>query len=146
MTNEIKTEVGNIVDSAAGAVKQLTTTIDQWPISVLIVAVLVLVIIVLRTVEQFPNNRILLVIVLLGGVMNGIMGSTKSVASDQAYPSMVLAFKGMLLGFIAAAIHSLLIKRFEKKFPILRGKMNGDTVLFNRKEIEKKEGIKFDDE
>lgn len=136
MTNEtIKTEVGNIVDSAAGAVKQLTTTIDQWPLSVLIVAVLVVVIIMLRSIEKFPNNRILLTIVLLGAVMNGFMGSRTSVPNDQPYPRIVLAFKGALLGFIACGIYSIGLKRFEKKFRFIKGQMNGDTMEFDRRQL-----------
>ena len=133
MTNEIKTEVSNIVDSAAGAVKQLATTIDQWPISVLTVAVGVVVIVVIRGSTRLSNRFVVPIVIVIGMGMNAILGSVKSVPADQAYPTLVLAFKGLLLGFIACSIYMIGLKRFEKKLPFFSG--TWETGEFRRTDI-----------
>ncbi len=127
-----------MVDSAAGAIKQLTTTIDQWPITVLIVAVCFGIIIVLRSEDRFPNKRILPVICAIAMAMNGALGSVKSVPADQVYPTLVLVFKGLLLGLIACGVYGLVYKLFGKKVSLLSGKMGfGDTIAgWERKDLE----------
>lgn len=133
-TNAVKTEVNQIVDSAAGAVKQLVTTIDQWPVSVLIVAVLLVTIIVIRGSTKFPSRIAVPAVITIGAGMNAVLGSIKSVPSDQAYPQLVLAFKGVLLGFISCFIYMVVLKRFEKKLPFLSGSF-GDTITFTKEDV-----------
>ena len=136
MTNEITTEVGSVVNAAVGAVKNLTTSIDQWPTSVTIVAVLIVVTVMLRLSEKCPNRWIPIIVITLGGVMNWFMGSVASVPADQEFPRMLLGFKGMLIGFIACVAYIVLLKRFEKRLPLLSGR-SGDTMEIKREDIDK---------
>ncbi len=145
-TNAVKTEVNTVVDSAAAGLKQLLTSMDQWPISLVILAVLVLIIPMMRLTDFIPNRWIPIVAIMLGGLMNMFMAGKQAMVAlgqDQEYPRLVLAFKGMLIGGVACIVYTIALKRFERYVPQLGGK-SGDTMEFKRDSIKELKDINDD--
>jgi hypothetical protein len=118
MTNELL----GWLDTVTGAVKQM----EQWPVAVLLIAFLIVVGAMLKSLEVFPNRAIPTCLIVLGSVANAFLGNPGTVGPTQRHPIAVLALQGALLGFASIALHFLVLKRFEKYIPFLAGK-SGDT-------------------
>lgn len=126
MTNEL----ANITETVAGAVKQM----QQWPVALLIIAVLIVAGSSLKIIGFFPNRFIPISVIALGGIGNGFLGDISSVSSQQRHPLAVLVLQGIMLGFVAWILHASLLKRFEKFIPFLGGR-SGDTVIIGKDDI-----------
>ena len=127
MTNELT----GWIQTATEAVKQM----QQWPVAILIVATLIVMGGVLKSLEYFPNRMIPLMVLVLGAALNTMLGDTGSIAPTQRNPMAVLAMQGILLGFAAWALHALLLRRLERYIPFLAGK-SGDTVQIKKEDIQ----------
>lgn len=132
MTNEV---AHGVIDAAEGAVRQIITRMDQWPVAVLVVAVLLVFGIMLRMNHVFPNRLVPSVMLLVGGFSYAFLGNVKEVPPDQRYPMALLFFKGFLLGFIAWILLSTVWRMVEKKYPVLSGQ-NGNTMLLRKEDVE----------
>ena len=119
MTNELS----GYLDTAIGVVRQ----IEQLPVAIAIVVVLVLAGSSLKALALFPNKLIPVAVLALGGIANAFLGNPGSVSPDYRFPEAGLALQGIILGFGAWVLHGLVLKRFEKRIPFLAGK-SGDTT------------------
>lgn len=119
MTNELS----GYLDTLGAAVKQM----EQWPVAILIVVVLIVMGSALKIVGLFPNRLIPIAVLLMGAAANWLLGDPGAVSETQRHPMVVLALHGFLLGFAAWIIHRWGLKRFENRIPFLAGK-SGDTT------------------
>lgn len=125
MTNEITGWIGTLTS----AVQQM----QQWPIAVLLVAVLIVMGGVLKSMELFPNRAIPAAVLTMGAIANALLGDPGSVSPAQRHPEAVLALQGILLGFAAWGLHHFLLRRLERFIPLLAGK-SGDTQTITKKD------------
>jgi hypothetical protein len=106
----------------------LRATIEQmheWPVSVMLVACLLVLGYALKLAHFVPNRMIPIVVMGLGLALNVFIGDTGKVAPNQRHPEVVLGLYGLMLGFISWVSHHAVIKRFEKYLPMLQGKEGG---------------------
>lgn len=128
MTNELT----GWIQTATEAVRQM----QQWPVAILIIAALIVMGGVLKSLEFFPNRAIPMMVLVLGAAANTMLGDTGSISPTQRNPMAVLALQGVLLGFAAWALHAFLLRRLERFVPLLAGK-SGDTVEIKKSDVEK---------
>ncbi len=104
---------------------------QQQPIVVLLIPVLIVFGAMLKSLERFPNRAIPTVVILTGGIINAIFGTVHNPGAIDPETNLyfVKFIHGFLLGTGACLIHKLVLKRFEKFLPFLAGK-SGDTEEF----------------
>ena len=124
------TDIDGIIRTITDAIGQM----QQWPISILLIAVLIALGSLMKLVAAFPNKLIPVAVILLGCLGNGFLGDPGTVNPAQRHPGIVLGLHGILLGFGAWAIHAGILKRFEKYVPLFAGK-TGDTTTIEKKDI-----------
>ena len=127
MTNEIQSWIG----MAGAAVQQM----QQQPVAVLLIPVLIVIGGALKSAERFSNRLIPSVLIIIGATANALLGDVDAVSKTQRHPEAVLAMQGMLLAFAAIALHHFLLRRLERFIPFLAGK-SGDTVTITKKDTE----------
>lgn len=116
------TEFGGIVDAVVAGIAKM----QQWPAAVLIIAALIVSGGVMKAIGAFPNRFIPICVIVLGSLLNYLLGDFGAVDPAQRNPGLVLGLQGMLLGFAAWSLHALLLRRFEKYLPFLSGKAEAE--------------------
>jgi ATP/ADP translocase len=108
--------------NVAGAV---VNQIQSWPTAVLLSVCLVILNMTLRAMRLFPNRYVPPTIMLVGVVMYYITGDPGKVPAEQVNPGFILGMRGLVVSFGSIIFYTLVIKRWEQKFPIFQ--INGDT-------------------
>lgn len=129
MTNEINNWIG----AASAAVTQM----QQQPVAVLLIPVLIVFGAMLKSVPRFPNRMIPTCVILVGGAVNATFGSVANpgALAPDTNLTFVLFLHGFMIGTGAWFAHALVLKRFEKHLPFLAGR-SGDTVELKKTDVE----------
>ena len=129
MTNELSNWIG----TAGAAVSQM----QQQPMAVLLIPVLIVFGAMLKTVPRFPNRMIPTCVILVGGAVNTAFGSVANPGALDPNTNLnfVLFVHGFLIGTGAWMVHALVLKRFEKYVPFLAGR-SGDTQEIKKSDVE----------
>lgn len=97
---------------------ELLSQVEKAPYSLLVILGLNLVGIVLKMIPRIPNGVIPAIIVLVLGPLAMIAhGNNGTVSPDMRYPVAIFIVQGVIFGFIAWALHTTILKRFEKYLP-----------------------------
>lgn len=131
MTNELTNWLG----AAGAAVSQM----QQQPLAVLLIPVLIVFGAMLKTIPRFPNRMIPTFVILAGGCVNAAFGSVSNPGAldPAANLTFVQFLHGFLIGTGAWVLHAVVLKRFERFVPFLAGK-SGDTVEIKKSDVEEK--------
>lgn len=125
MNETIKT----VTDSASAFLDQ----IQEWPMSLVVGLACIIVATTCRALHVFPNKYVSPSTLCMGGFLNILVGDPGKVASNQRHPEIILFLWGMLIAFFALVGHKIIVNRYGKKFPWLKG-LNGGETSFLEKE------------
>lgn len=104
------------------------------PASILLILVVSIVCVCLDRWKQFPNSAILPVALVLGALLYALLVPASGLASAYPHPSVALALIGLVLGFVAWAIHATVIARLLAMLPgsPTLPPASSDTEIVNR--------------
>jgi hypothetical protein len=120
----LNTNLNWLVD-AGGFAGAVVNQIQSWPAAVLLWAVLIIIGGTMKSLQVFPNKFIPVSLMLVGAVMYVITGDPGKVPPEQHYPVAIMAMRGIIVAFASVLTHTLVLKRFEKRFKIFMS--GGDT-------------------
>ncbi len=96
---------------------------DMWgqlgkmPVAVIIAATGMIVGLMMKKASRIPNWTIPLAVLLWCAFWYAFLGDTGSINPNQNCPRCILAFYGILLGFVTWAAHKFFLKKLEKFLP-----------------------------
>lgn len=126
MTNE----VSRVTDVVNGIFNQM----DSWPTAMLLFASLIVMAFACRSLQKFPNRYIPITLLGIGVALNMALGEMKPLYRS---PLLVLACRGLFIGFVAIAVDAVIIKKLYKRFPFLTGRNGNGTTFFVKPDDDK---------
>ena len=93
-------------------ISDLINQVSKAPVTLLLIAALVVIGYVLKSIEAIPNKFIPLILMAVGAVAMAFLGDSGTVNPDTRYPQAVLAVQGVIFAFAAWLLHAQLLKRF----------------------------------
>lgn len=96
------------------------TQLTHSPLWLIVAAMTLALGLTIKSIRFIPNNLIPIFTLTFSTATYALMGDRSQISPTQPFPVILLGFYGFLDGFVAWALHKIILSRFEKFFPWLQ--------------------------